>query len=147
MQAGEGERLTLDAPSQWLLEPGPPQPPDTPMARKVQQGMRAKGPVARSNACTPAPTACRQQTRTACPKDGQPEDGKGLTADNSHEGMGKPPPPPGNAFLQASQRAMPARTTVRTGVATGHPYPHLSRPENKGSGSRLAAQERAARGQ
>ena len=60
-----------------------------------RKGMQAKGPVSGPNAGTPAPTACRQRTPAAFPKDGQPGEGEHLTPDVPHEGTRHPPPPRG----------------------------------------------------
>ena len=95
-QPGEGERLTLDAPHAGEGSP-PGQPPATPAARNVRQGMQAKGLVPGPHVRTPSPTACGQRTATACPKDGQPGEGERLAPDAPHEGTRHPPRgrPPG----------------------------------------------------
>ena len=132
-QFGEGECLTLDAPHHGTRS-APRQPPATPAARNVRQGMQAKGPVPGPHARTPAPTACGQRTPTACPKDGQPGEGERLTPDAPHKGTRHPPPETPSCHPRNAQRQL-ARVCVVGLVRSSHTRTPPPRPKNRGSGT------------
>ena len=101
-QAGEGERLTSDAPHNSGRHPPPGTPLRHPHSEQRQPARaHAVGPVL----CPHARTDCTRDTRVAeprlpAPEDRRPEEGQRLTPDAPHNsgrpappGDGPPPPP------------------------------------------------------
>ena len=136
----EAERSNQDAPDNDERSP-PGEPPATLTAQNIQQGIQANGPAPGPRACTPVPTASGKRNLTACPKDGQREEGERLTWDASHDGTRQPSwrTPPATP-----KRAMSARESVRCRVGAGLPYPCHPRPKNEIRRPRLPPKGRAA---
>ena len=104
-------------PSQrWQATPPRGRLPTTPTARKLPQGMQAKGTVLGPHTHTRACTACGWRTPTARPVAGQFGEGGRLTTDAPHN-SGRHPP--GNARPPPPQRATPARKGARCEAGAG----------------------------
>ena len=132
---GEGQRLTPDAPHNSGRPPPPGTAPHQPRGRQPPPGMQAKGTVLSLHTHTPAPTARRWQTPTACQVGGQSGEGERLTSDAPHNGRRHPP---GDALPPPPQRATPARNGARCGTGAGSPPPHRLHPEHTGRGTPAA---------
>ena len=70
-RAGEGQRLTPDAPHNGGRPPPPGTAPHHPHGTQPAQGMQARGTVLGPHTHTAAPTARGWRTRTARPVGGQ----------------------------------------------------------------------------
>ena len=89
--AGEGQRLTPDAPHNGGRPPPPGTGPHHRRCTQPSQGMQAKGTVLGPHTHTPAPTARGWRTPTARPVGGQSGEGQRLTSDAPHNGGRHPP--------------------------------------------------------
>ena len=82
--AGEGQRLTPDAPHNSGRPPPRGRPPHHPRGTQPPQGMQAKGTVLGPHTQTPATTARGWRTPTARPVGGHSREGQRLTSDAPH---------------------------------------------------------------
>ena len=110
--AGEGQRLTPDAPHNG----GRPTPPGTaphhPRGTQPPRGMQAKGTVLGPHTHTPAPKERGWRTPTARPAGGQSGEGQRLTSDASHNGGRHPPPRGRPSATPTTSNASPQGRTL-----------------------------------
>ena len=105
--AGEGQRLTPDAPHNGGR---PPPPGTTPHHPRGTQGMQAKGTVSGPHTHTPAPTARGWRTPTARPVGGQSREGERLTSDAPRNCRRHPPQGRPSSTPRASNAGPQGRT-------------------------------------
>ena len=148
-RAGEGQRLTPDAPHNGGRPPPPGTAPHDPCGARPPQGMQANGTVSGLHTHTPAPTARGWRTPTAHPVSGQSGEGERLSSDAPHNGGWHPPR--GTPFRHPhSEQRRPARAhavglvlgpharTVRTGdTRVAEPRLPASEGRQRGEGQRL----------
>ena len=136
--AGGGRPPNLRRPSPRKEEPPPGRATSShPRGMQRPTGHASQGTIAGSLSppiCTQGPWA---GTLTADLKGGQPGEGERLCPDTRRKSKKQPP---GDALRPPPERTTPACKTVRCGIGAGPPYPHLPRPENKGSGPGVPAQ-------
>ena len=108
---GEGQRLTPDAPHNGGRPLPPGMAPHRPHGRQPPQGMQAKGTVLGPHTHTPAPTARRGRTPTACPVVGQSGEGERLTSEAPHN-AGRHPPRGRPSATPTASNAGPQRHTL-----------------------------------
>ena len=130
---GEGQRRTPDAPHNGGRPPPPGDGPPPPPRHAAPTGHAGQADSVVPHNHTPAPTARRWRTPTACPVGGQSGEGHRLTWDAPHNGGSQPPP--GDALLPPPQRATPARKGARSGVGAGSPRPQRPHPGHTGRGT------------